>query len=246
MEYARLGDYVNISGGYNFFLANTSSNNGVYSFSRIFMIEDLNVLIGDIDYTGSSGSPLSSTKYETCDNLDLACHVRNIFTGIKSMTENLIHSIRNLFTNLFIPNIEDLKIIFTGFKEGLDYKLGFIMYPFNLFIDIANRFLALNPTTTSNITISIPEVKEPFNDYTIIQAGTWHIGQIITTGYIGQLYIIYKTFITAYIIYLFICLCYDSFSSFISGDGGRVSNYTMSIMNGDNDESGRDILRKNR
>lgn len=168
-----------------------------------------------------------------CDLTDISCHFDNLNTMIKNLfvrIGNGINNIINGITNLFVPDFKKLEDTITTNNQVLTQKLGFIMYPFNLFIDICNRFMSIDIINPQDVVINIEEVRDPFYHQVIIQPGTWNLGQVIQTEPISSLYTIYRAFISVYICYLFICLCYDAFSSFIAGDGGIVSSWTNEII----------------
>lgn len=235
--------------------------NGVMRLSQAVMVQDATLEVIPTtnydEYFGlTSGSPLNDNSiYEDCSQYgiteigeNIACNTRNVVSGVKHFLDNLLFNITNLFEYVFIPNFNDIKDVISDGIEVVLQKLGFIAYPIELLGDLVNRFLDLHPLVggIQTLTIDIPEVRDPFYNEVIIQPGTWALGQILTTGTIGQLYVIYKLFITAYLIFLFLCLCDDAFVSFINGDGGRVGTYTMSMMNSvddiDKGEQARDTM----
>ena len=170
---------------------------------------------------------------EDCSLTDISCHFNNLNTMIKNLfvrIGNGINSIINGIINLFVPDFKKLENTITTNNQILTQKLGFIMYPFNLFLDICNRFMSIDIVNPQDVVINIEEVRDPFYHQVIIQPGTWNLGQVIQTQPISSLYTIYRAFISVYICYLFICLCYDAFNSFIAGDGGRVSSWTNEIV----------------
>jgi len=74
---------------------------------------------------------------ETCDPLDIPCHLRNLgatlLDGLKT---------------LFIPNMDYLRNLLDTFAEGLQSQFGFLYTAFEMLVQWLNSLLTVNPDCT--------------------------------------------------------------------------------------------------
>lgn len=154
---------------------------------------------GDLDIISGSDEELFQ-DYEECDNLDIACHVRNIRKGIDNLLVRIGNGIKGFFENitraiqsLFIPNFEDMEQEVEEMQQVFNGKIGFIGDTFELLENLVDKFLDIE---NSNGIVNIPQINVPIFDRPIIQAQTWNLKEIFETGAIGTLYNIYKMFVS--------------------------------------------------
>ena len=147
-------------------------------------------------------------KYETCEPLDIACHVRNIITALKNIFVRIGNGIKQFFTNiiegiknLFTPDFEDMGETFGELGDLLKEKTGFMWESLDIFIDIINRFLRLNG---GEVIIHIPNINVPNFNFTIIPEQNWHLSSYFESGSLKTLYDTYKLLISGIFIMLFI------------------------------------------
>lgn len=82
--------------------------------------------------------------YEECDLIDIPCHFRNFWTGLKT-----------LFVFILIPSSSDMSRLFDDANSFIHTKFGFLTYPFDwiysLFGAMANSSAACNGVSLSGI-----------------------------------------------------------------------------------------------
>lgn len=82
--------------------------------------------------------------YEECDLIDIPCHFRNFWAGLKA-----------LFIFIFIPSSSDMSRLFDDANSFIHTKFGFLTYPFDwiysLFGAMANSSAACNGVSLSGI-----------------------------------------------------------------------------------------------
>lgn len=163
---------------------------------------------GDLDLISGADEELFQ-KYEQCDNLDIACHVRNIKKGIDNVLVRIENAVKDFFRNitkaiqdLFIPNFNDMKITLEELEEALMTKLGFIWESEQYFVQLINRFSNLQE---GDIVINIPRIEVPNFDFEIIHAQTWELSKPFNeNNTLHTFYNLYKTLISGVFIFLFI------------------------------------------
>lgn len=182
-------NFVFMEGGYIEFCG--IKENGVISCGMEYS--------GDMDVITPEDQEIFD-EYETCEPLDIACHVRNIITALKNIFVRLGNGIKQLFTNiiegiksLFIPDFEEMGTTINEMKEALENRIGFIGDTFDLLLTIINKFTDI---TDSNGIINIPQINVPIFNQPIIQAQTWNLKEIFENGAIGTFYNIYKMFVS--------------------------------------------------
>ena len=187
---------------FKYFVA--SNDGGIFKVKQLFMIEDYRIEMYDgDDYFGILGNNLNQTKYETCEPLDLNCHVRNIVTGIKSFTNNIIASIYRLFAYAFIPDTNDLKNIISNTKENI-----FSHFPdLQAFFDYVEYFFQRLTNIERQTTVSFPGVKVPGYNNWLIAPFTFDFNTILSDTS-TPIYYIYITarIVTSCVVTLLWCI----------------------------------------
>ena len=112
---------------------------------RVVMVEN-----GSISFTpGATDDNLDTVSFNdlavfdslnTCDPLDLGCHIQNILSMIKNtfvrignLITGLVESFKSLLEEVLIPDFNDMSQMFMDFREAVLNKLGFLGYFINLF-----------------------------------------------------------------------------------------------------------------
>ena len=134
--------------------------------------------------------------------------------GIWETIKNLPNMFLDMLKSLFIPSNDFFEGFINDFFGTLQEKLGFLLYPFEVFIDIINRFLEI---PEGNGIIHIPQINDPFYDHELIPEQDFNIGEIFKTGKIGELHNIYLIFIDFYIIIKLVNLALKKFNTTIGG-----------------------------
>lgn len=92
----------------------------------------------------TNGSCSTPPIYEDCDLIDIPCHFRNFWAGLKA-----------LFIFIFIPSSSDMSRLFDDANSFIHTKFGFLTYPFDwiysLFGAMANSSAACNGVSLSGI-----------------------------------------------------------------------------------------------
>lgn len=248
IEEVELGSTV--TNYYEPFIVNTSSNKGiVYSTFNVYQVDEFTFLdttvhspvIPDVpevsdDFKEYSPNDSILDGLATCeqDNIldrftcifgNFQTVFNNIFTrignAIKTLNENVINffsKLTNSLKELFIPSDENFLTDFVNeFKELFVTKLGFLVYPFEVLIDLLDKYVNIE----TDPIIRIPDIKEPFNDFVIIEAREFNIQEIFNTGNFKTLYDIYMAFVGCYFIILFLNYCIKKYNEFVKarGDG---------------------------
>lgn len=138
----------------------------------------------------------------------------NLVEDFKNHIDNFINRLILAFTSLFVPNTDEIQLVYDYINYEITKQFGFLLYPIDLFKDILNRFLNLS---ASNIIINIPDIKVPNFDFTIIKATTLNITEILNNSTINKLWILYLDFVDVYLILGFLNLCWNKLNSFIGG-----------------------------
>lgn len=150
---------------------------------------------------------------------NIANSLGTFFTDLGNKIVNLgttiINGIKDTLISLFIPENDYFTNWLNDFKITLEEKLGFLLYPFELFIDVINRFLNLNDG--SGI-ISIPEVKVPNFDYTIIEEQEYNLKELYETNHIKTIHTIYLYFIDILLVVGLVNLALKKYNSTIGGN----------------------------
>lgn len=147
-------------------------------------------------------------NYETCEPLDIPCHLRNIFSGINNLIVRIGNAVKGFFENitralknLFIPNFNSMNQTLQELKNTLQNKLGFLWQSEQYFETLINKFLELNE---GNVEIQIPEIRVPNFNFVIIQSQTWYLSSYFQEGTLKTFYDTYKMLISGVFIFLLI------------------------------------------
>jgi len=136
--------------------------------------------------------------------------------GIWETLKSIPSMIGDALKSLFIPSDDFFESFINDFMGTLKDKLGFLVYPFELFGDVINRFLDI---PNGDGIIHIPQINDPIYGHELIKEQDFNIGQVFKTGKIGELHDIYLTFIDVSIIIMLVNLAIRKFNQTIGGGG---------------------------
>lgn len=226
------------------FVFNGTDSTGIIRTKSFSIIEDgyISLSSSETDIPGimpgldsiTQNDLMIKNKYQECATTDIACHFENLQTGlfdilvrIGNFFTNLIANIKNLFDTLFeyiihifVPNDSDFDMLHDEvlrLRGVLHQKLGFLIYPFELIATLFNSYINLLSNKTYNHIITLPVLKEPFSNNTIWNGGTLDLGEVFSTGAIGDFHSLYMAFVSCYIVIMFVDFCYKSFCNFVEG-----------------------------
>lgn len=180
---------------------------------------------GDNPFSDSSGMDVvHDTDIEvfdelpTCDPLDIPCHInrvvktiQDLFVRFGNFFREFIQNIKESIISLFVPSSSYMTSFVTSLQEDLEEQLGFLIYPFELIVNILNRFLTL----TRSSVISFSGFNYPGTSQQIIPSFSYDFDDLLSTGNFATLYNYYFILINGIISFAFINLCIKKFNSFI-------------------------------
>ena len=129
--------------------------------------------------------------------------IKDILSYINPFSENffvykLIELLVEAIKSLFIPSDDFFSTYFTDLKDWFSDRLGFLFYPFELFIDILNKILDVD---FSEPVFSIPDINEPFTNKKIISATTFNLNSLLTNSTWNTVHSIYLIIVDAFIVF---------------------------------------------
>ena len=168
------GDSVDMT-SFKYFMKSTGDDS-TFGIKLVQIMEDVDTyLVDNENYSIITGQNINMTEYDQCDNLDIACHIRNLVKGIKSFTANIMHSIYALFSKIFIPDFSRLMNHINSSRNLLTSKVPDIQEVMDYGEYFVTRLQNVQPVHT----ISFSGVKLPgYNTY-IIPAFTYDFDSII-------------------------------------------------------------------
>lgn len=152
---------------------------------------------------------------EDCALTDISCHLRNIKTKINNLIIRIGNIVENFISGLqflFVPSDESLENFISTSKSDLESQVGFLSYPFELFISFLNRFFTLQPSST----ISYNGFE--FMNHRIIPSFTFDFNSLLEDERIDTFYNYYFIFINGLLCIAFVNLCLNKFKFFFGGD----------------------------
>ena len=205
-----IDDEVDLS-TYNYLFK--SSNGGNYRFTNIYLLDNVDVFVGDESYTSTMGGTyLNQTQYLTCDTLDLNCHVQNILIGIKSFTSNIIYNLKQFFNYVFIPDMTEIQDQINTMKLTFNTKFPIVSDLMDYFQYAVDRFNSLEPQHE----ISFSGVKVPgYTQTWLIEPFTFDFDDIIENQGIAPWYSFVRTMILCMLFIGWLYLSFHIISSII-------------------------------
>ncbi len=194
------------------------SVNDTYSYTFSYSIDNngkTNTLLSGISNIMSNLLGVFQNVYDAIINLPglIASNLKAFFDSIVSAVNNMKSAITNAINeirqwldellsgildglkSLFIPEEEFFSNYFNDLHDFFSEKLGILIYPFDLFINLMNRF---NSLQKGECVIQIPEIK--FMNHVLLQQTSYDLGKL-QKDLLGNYFDVYFM-ITDFIIYI--------------------------------------------
>lgn len=201
----------------NAIIENANTSKGIWGTLKSVLANIINLPKNIANSLGSFFTDLGNKVVNLGTTIinGLSSFFADLGNKIVNLGTTIINGIKDTLISLFIPENDYFTNWLNDFKITLENKLGFLLYPFELFIDVINRFLSLNDG--SGI-ISIPEVKVPNFDYTIIEAQEYNLKELYETNHIKTIHTIYLYFIDILLVVGLVNLALKKYNSTIGGN----------------------------
>lgn len=139
------------------------------------------------------------------------------FKRILLFPVTIFNTIIDVFSKLFIPSVDSIKEHFQANYTLFENQLGFLFTPFEILESVLGYY---NNLGEGSGIISIPTIKDPFYNQTIIQARSFNLKETFQTGALGNAHNIYLICVDAIIVIALLNLCVKKFNS-VFKDGGN-------------------------
>ena len=148
----------------------------------------------------------NTIKENTETNKNIFEKIGEILSYINPLSENffgkkLVDLIVEALKTLFVPDEEFLKGFLNDFDTFLTEHFGLLYQPFEMVIDLLNRFLNINLEDPS---INIPDIIEPFTGEILIPAFEFKFNTILETEEFNYIYQIYLLAVDAMLVFVVI------------------------------------------
>lgn len=169
---------------------------------------------------------------ESCDSTDIVCHIRNIFNSFKlllirisngfeqiiktisSFVSDLVSGLTDGLKSLFIPRDGFIETCFDATKKFLTEKLGILVYPIDLLLNVLERFN--NISSPENAVIHIPNIS--IGDFgVVIKEKTFILNEHWNNEPYSTLYNIYIAFVNCFIGFCLYKLAYKKYEQIVGG-----------------------------
>jgi len=107
-----------------------------YSANNITYESSWNTAFG-----GFTAIPNGTGKFD-CDTWDIACKIKNVFTGIADTFIKVGEAITNGISLLFSPDTTTFELQFNELTDFFSEKLGFLFYPIEWLLDTLGSFVS--------------------------------------------------------------------------------------------------------
>lgn len=129
--------------------------------------------------------------------------IKEVLSYINPFSENFfVYKLLELLFDgikaLIIPSDGFFEEYFSSLNDWFSDRLGFLYYPIELLIDILGRYSSLS---SSNLSFTIPDIPEPFNDEVLIESTTFNFNSILSNSTYKQVhdyYLLFVDFIIAF------------------------------------------------
>lgn len=129
--------------------------------------------------------------------------IKEVLSYINPFSENffvyrLLELLFDGIKALIIPSDGFFEEYFSSLNDWFSDRLGFLYYPIELLIDILGRYSSLS---SSNLSFTIPDIPEPFNDEVLIESTTFNFNSILSNSTYKQVhdyYLLFVDFIIAF------------------------------------------------
>ncbi len=155
---------------------------------RILITDDMTMTLENYEYYDK--------KQECTLKGGLFGMITNFMSNVGKWFSDLLTGLLEGLKALFIPDGEYFSTYFSSLYDFFVDKLGILMYPIDLFINVLNRFLNLSSSSTG--LIHIPEIAIP-GFGTLVQEQSFYINENWNEGPLLTLYNIYKAFVSCFV-----------------------------------------------
>lgn len=129
--------------------------------------------------------------------------IKEVLSYINPFSENFfVYKLLELLFDgikaLIIPSDGFFEEYFNSLNNWFSDRFGFLYYPIELLIDILGRYSSLS---SSNLSFTIPDIPEPFNDEVLIESTTFNFNSILSNSTYKQVhdyYLLFVDFIIAF------------------------------------------------
>ena len=144
--------------------------------------------------------------------------IKEVLSYINPLSENffaykLVDLLLQGLKNLFIPSDEFFSNFFNDLKNWFSERFGFLMYPFELLIEILNRILNINLIEPI---IDIPEIVEPVTNTKLINSINFNFNDLLENNVLNTVHNIYLIILDAFIIFGLVNLAKSKFEEVIT------------------------------
>lgn len=139
--------------------------------------------------------------------------IGDIFTSIIELPGKIAKAFIDGLKSLFIPGDNYFKNYFDELNNWFSDRLGFLYYPFEFVFDVLNRLLNINFSEPS---IHIPDICEPFTNYTFISKQDFNFNNLLENSTFNTVHNVYLIVIDASIYIGLIFLLYKKYKEVIS------------------------------
>jgi len=140
---------------------------------------------------------------------------KGIINGIVELPVKLVTLLIDGLKALFIPSDDFFSKWFGDMSDFMEKKLGFLAYPFTLFLDFCEFFLNLKDT--GNYVISFSGWDMPIFGGKIIPSFHYDLGELLKTDYIDLIHTLYLAFVDVIVLFGFLRLCKNKYASIFGG-----------------------------
>lgn len=148
----------------------------------------------------------NTIKENTETNKNIFERIGEILSYINPLSDNffgkkLVELIVEALKSLFVPDEEFTKSFLNDFDVFLTEHFGLLYQPFDMVIDLLNKFLEIDLEEPS---INVPDIKEPFTGEILLAAFEFKFNSILETEVFNYIHEIYLLAIDAMLVFIII------------------------------------------
>lgn len=125
-----------------------------------------------------------------------------------NLKKNTFGNIEVNIQKFLADNVDNIEKYPDRFVVWGNKHFGILIYPFNLIISLLGR---INNITYVEPVLSIPELREPFNNYKICEATSFNFNNLLSNNTFLYIHNIYLIAVDVILIFLFIKFCKKTF-----------------------------------
>lgn len=175
---------------------------------RILITDDLSMTVDNYEYYDK--------KEECTTKGGLFGMITSFMSNVGKWFSDLLTGLLDGLKALFIPDDEYFSTYFSSLYDFFTEKLGILMYPIDLFINVLTRFTNLSNETTG--LIHIPEISIP-GFGVLVTERSFYINENWNDGPLLTLYNIYKAFVSCFVGLCLVRLAYKKEKEIVDGSG---------------------------